>query len=63
LPAKEQAGRTPFAPRCLKDVVEERLFAHRQDLFTRLEPAILASKPHTITAETWTPEKEQTFIP
>ena len=28
LPAKEQDGRTPFAPRCLKDVVEERLFSH-----------------------------------
>jgi hypothetical protein len=27
----------PFAPRCLKDVVEERLFAHRRDLFTRLD--------------------------
>jgi hypothetical protein len=26
LPASEQDGRTPFAPRCLKDVVEERLF-------------------------------------
>src|SRR5439155_5862302 len=28
---------TPFAPRCIKDVVEERLFAHRRDLFTRLD--------------------------
>src|SRR5215467_8888399 len=37
LPAKEQDGRTPFVPRCLKDVVEERLFAHRRDLFTRLD--------------------------
>jgi hypothetical protein len=37
LPAKEQDGRTPFAPRCTKDVVEERLFAHRRDLFTRLD--------------------------
>ena len=37
LPEKEQDGRTPFAPRCLKDVVEERLFAHRRDLLTRLE--------------------------
>jgi hypothetical protein len=24
LPEKEQDGRTPFAPRCVKDVVEER---------------------------------------
>jgi hypothetical protein len=37
LPAKEQDGRTPFAPRCLKDVVEERLFEHRRDLLTRLD--------------------------
>jgi hypothetical protein len=29
LPEKEQDGRTPFSPRCLKDVVEEQLFAHR----------------------------------
>src|SRR5271169_599352 len=37
LPEKEQDGRTPFAPRCLKDVIEERLFAHRRDLLTRLD--------------------------
>ena len=42
LPAKEQDGRTPFAPRCLKDVVEERLFAHRRDLFTRLDLVFIA---------------------
>ena len=39
LPEKEQDGRTPFAPRCVKDVVEERLFAHRRDLLTRLDLA------------------------
>src|ERR1700693_4856518 len=37
LPEKEQDGRTPFSPRCVKDVLEERLFAHRRDLFTRLD--------------------------
>ena len=37
LPEKEQAGRTPFSPRCVKDVVEERLFAQRRDLLTRLD--------------------------
>jgi Transposase DDE domain len=37
LPEPEQDGRTPFAPRCLKDVVEERLFVHRRDLLTRLD--------------------------
>jgi hypothetical protein len=36
LPAAEQAGRTPFAPRCLKDLVEERLFETRRDLFSEL---------------------------
>ncbi len=25
------------SPRCVKDVVEERLFAHRRDLLTRLD--------------------------
>ncbi len=33
----EQDGRTPFAPRCTKDLVEERLFARRRDLFSRLD--------------------------
>ena len=34
---EEQDGCTLFSPRCMKDVVEERLFAHRRDLLTRLE--------------------------
>ena len=33
LPAAEQVGATPFAPRTRKDRVEEALFAHRRDLF------------------------------
>ncbi|HSE00584.1 MAG TPA: IS1634 family transposase [Burkholderiales bacterium] len=37
LPKPEQDTRTPFAPRCTKDLVEERLFAHRRDLFSRLD--------------------------
>jgi len=37
LPETEQEGRTPFAPRCVKDVVEERLFVRRRDLLTRLD--------------------------
>ena len=37
LPETEQDDRTPFAPRCTKDLVEERLFAHRRDLFSRLD--------------------------
>src|ERR687892_1737907 len=37
LPEPGQDGRTPFAPRCTKDLVEERLFSHRRDLFSRLD--------------------------
>jgi hypothetical protein len=37
LPANEQDDRTPFAPRCIQDLIEERLFAHRRDLFSRLD--------------------------
>jgi len=36
LSADQQAGATPFAPRTVKDLVEERLFARRRDLFTEL---------------------------
>ena len=32
-----QDGATLFAPRCLKDVVEEELFARRRDLFSKLD--------------------------
>jgi hypothetical protein len=37
LPETQQAGRTPFAPRCTKDLIEERLFAARRDLFSTLD--------------------------
>jgi transposase len=37
LPEAAQDGRTPFSPRCTKDIVEERLFARRRDLFTDLQ--------------------------
>ena len=37
LPPKQQDGATPFSPRCTKDLIEERLFAHRRDLFSRLD--------------------------
>jgi transposase len=33
----DQKGRTPFAPRCIKDWVEEALFLERRDLFTALD--------------------------
>jgi hypothetical protein len=37
LPHDQQAGKTPFAPRCTKDRIEEDLFAYRRDLFTDLQ--------------------------
>lgn len=37
LPAGEQAGATPFAPRTTKDALEEALFARSRDLFSGLE--------------------------
>src|SRR3954467_1917933 len=36
LPADQQAGATPFAPHTVKDLIEERLFARRRDLFSEL---------------------------
>jgi hypothetical protein len=33
----DQKGRMPFAPRCIKDLVEEALFLERRDLFTALD--------------------------
>ena len=37
LPDGQQKDKTPFAPRCVKDRIEEALFAHRRDLFTDLQ--------------------------
>jgi transposase len=37
LPEDQQAGATPFAPRCTKDAVEEALFERRRDLFSHLD--------------------------
>jgi len=37
LPESEQDGASPFAQRCLKDLMEERLLQHRRDLFARLD--------------------------
>jgi hypothetical protein len=37
LPHDQQADKTPFAPRCTKDRVEEELFHQRRDLFTGLQ--------------------------
>ena len=37
LPGDQQAGATPFGPRCAKDRIEELLFARRRDLFSGLD--------------------------
>ena len=37
LPNDQQAGATPFSPRCTKDVFEEALFARRRNLFSHLD--------------------------
>jgi transposase len=37
----DQKDRTPFAPRCMKDLIEERMFDHRRDLFTDLDLVFL----------------------
>ena len=37
LPEDQQAGATPFSPRCTKDAFEEALFDRRRDLFSDLE--------------------------
>jgi transposase len=37
LPENEQAGATPFSPRCVKDQIEEALFARNMDLLTTLD--------------------------
>ena len=36
LPAEQQKDATPFAPRTIKDLIEERLFERRRDLFSEL---------------------------
>jgi transposase len=37
----DQQDRTPFAPRCTKDVIEERMFDYRRNLFTDLDLVFL----------------------
>jgi transposase len=37
LPKDQQKDKTPFAPRCIKDRIEEDLFSHRRDLFSGLQ--------------------------
>jgi len=37
LPKDQQKDKTPFAPRCIKDRIEEGVFGHRRDLFSGLQ--------------------------
>src|SRR5512147_555348 len=37
LPTDQQNDKTPFAPRCIKDRIEEGVFNHRRDLFSGLQ--------------------------
>ena len=37
LPQDQQKDKTPFAPRCIKDRIEEGVFNHHRDLFTDLQ--------------------------
>jgi transposase len=37
LPKDQQKDKTPFAPRCIKDQIEEGVFGHRRDLFSGLQ--------------------------
>lgn len=37
----DQEDRTPFAPRCTKDLIEERMFNRRRDLFSDLDLVFL----------------------
>ena len=41
LPPEQQAGATPFAPRTVKDLIEEQLFVQRRDLFSELSVVFL----------------------
>jgi transposase len=49
LPRTQQANKTPFAPRCTKDLIEEQLFAHRRDLFS--EPQLVFFDTTSISFE------------
>src|SRR5215213_7293530 len=51
LPAEQQAGATPFAPRTVKDLIEERLFERRRDLFAELSVVFLDTTSLSLVGE------------
>jgi hypothetical protein len=51
LPGEEQRHATPFAPRTVKDLIEERLFARRRDLFSELSVVFLDTTSLAFTGD------------
>jgi hypothetical protein len=51
LPPEQQTGATPFAPRTVKDLIEERLFARRRDLFAELSVVFMDTTSLSFTGE------------
>src|SRR5574337_991021 len=49
----QQDGATPFSPRCVKDVLEEELFAARRDLLTTLDIVFMDSDGRPVCTEMW----------
>jgi len=47
----DQHDATPFAPRCVKDLIEERLFERRRDLFTDLSLVFLDTTTLSFTGQ------------
>ena len=47
----DQQDATPFAPRCVKDLIEERLFERRRDLFTDLSLVFLDTTTLSFTGQ------------
>ena len=51
LAEEEQTDATPFAPRCVKDLIEEELFERRRDLFTDLSLVFLDTTTLSFTGQ------------
>src|SRR4029078_5178054 len=53
LPADQQAGAKPFAPRTVKDLIEERLFERRRDLFSELSVVFMDTTSLSFVGAGW----------
>jgi len=58
LPEDKQGGATPFAPRCTKDLIEERLFAERRDLLPLITDSTWICRSRLITARSSSTEQK-----